>query len=542
MTVGDSTLSSNDAASNGGALALTGANQITESTISGNTAGSGGGIDNSGSLTLIGSTIASNTPNGIVGSATVAGTIVAENTTADCNTALTSDGYNVSSDASCGFTATGDIQDGNPELGSLSNNGGPTATRMPASNGAGVGVIANETSADGFSLCGGTTDQRGLNRPFASSHCSIGAVETFVGVSPTISGIDESLFNVNDYKSINFSAIAYPPATFTEVGTLPPGVSLTRAGVLAGTPGPDSVGSYPITVSADNGVGSPGSAAFTLIVSEPATIAETSPSSTVFLDGASNTFTVETTGSPVPTVTVTPVSGKLPTWLSISTSVTGTATLSGTPPRNTKKSYLLNVNATNGGASVNQTFTLTAGYPPTILSASATTLKVGVAKNFNIRTAGYPLPTVTEAGTLPSGLSFNNSVAGKGQITGTPLPGTGGVYDLVLSATSAAGTVMQEPFVLTVDESPTFTSAASATFTHGIENSFTITTGHSYPAVTNIIDTSRLPAGLTFSYTGNGTGVLQGNPTVARAEPYGVHLYAISSIRKAGQVFTLTVD
>jgi large repetitive protein len=541
VTVSGSTLADNDADASGGAVSLTGANQITESTISGNTAGSGGGIDNSGTLTLIGSTVSSNTPNGIVGSTTIAGTIVAENSIADCASAQLSDGYNLSSDASCGFTNTGDIQNGNPELGPLTENGGPTDTQMPASNGAGVAVLASPTSVDGFSLCGGTTDQRGLNRPFASSHCSIGAVETYPGVSPTIGGIDQSLFNVNAFKSITLSATAYPPATFTETGSLPPGVSLTRAGVLAGTPGSGSVGSYPITLSADNGVGGPTTSPFTLIVSAPASIPESSPNSAVFLDSTANSFTVEATGSPVPTVTVGPVSGKLPSWLTVSSAVAGTATLNGTPPRNTKKIYVLNETATNGGGSVTQSFTLTVGYAPTILSVGTATLKVGVAKNFNVRTAGYPLPTVTEAGTLPNGLSFVNSTAGKGQFTGTPLPGSGGVYDLSLSATSVAGTVTQA-FVLTVDENPTFTSPNSVTFTHGTENSFTITTGHSYPAVTSMINTSKLPTGVTFTYTGNGTGVLAGDPIAARSAPYYAHVYAISPIHKTGQLITLTVN
>ena len=133
ITVSDTTISGNSASADGGGIDLAaGYGQITDSTITANTAGSGGGIDNgSGSLTVVDATISSNSSYGIAGSATTAATIVAEDTPADCQNTLTSTGYDLSSDSSCGFTAAGDSENADPELGGLTDNGGPTLTLMP---------------------------------------------------------------------------------------------------------------------------------------------------------------------------------------------------------------------------------------------------------------------------------------------------------------------------------------------------------------------------------------------------------------------------
>ncbi len=547
VTVSGTTISGNSAGVNGGGIDLAaGPGQITDSTITANTAASGGGIDNgSGSLAVADATISSNSSYGIVGSnVTTAATIVAEDTPADCQSSLTSTGYDLSSDSSCGFTAAGDIENANPELGTLADNGGPTLTLLPRAGSPAVGIIPNPTTLDdsSFLVCGGATDQRGVNRPFAATNCNIGAVESSPGFAPTITSIDQATFNVSQFSSFELAASAAPPAIFTETGALPAGVTLNRAGVLSGTPAADAGGLYPIVVTASNGV-TPAPFAtqnFTLTVSQPAQIAPTSAPNDAFLDGSFNTFTFSATGLPTPLVSATLVSGRLPTWLSVSPGL-GSATLSGTPPLKTKKIYVFTVKAVNSGATATQTFTLTVGYPPAFLSAAASTFKVGTNKIFSIRTSGYPAATVTETGQLPDGLVFSPLANGRATISGIAQPGTGGVYDVSLMATSPTGTATQ-PVVLTVDERPTITSAASTTFIHGTQNSITVETSHAYPAVTNIEQTGTLPAGVTFTYLGNGTGVLAGQPTAARIAPYYLHFVAISPIAKAAQTFTLTVS
>ncbi|HEU5008107.1 MAG TPA: choice-of-anchor Q domain-containing protein [Jatrophihabitantaceae bacterium] len=94
--------------------------------------------------------------------------------------AMTSDGYNLDSDGSCGFDKAGDHSTVNPELGALQDNGGPTKTMMPLAGSPAIDAIPNET---GSCVTDFPTDQRGTTRPIGSG-CDIGAVETPAAVPP----------------------------------------------------------------------------------------------------------------------------------------------------------------------------------------------------------------------------------------------------------------------------------------------------------------------------------------------------------------------
>jgi hypothetical protein len=94
-----------------------------------------------------------------------------------------SNGYNFSDDASCDLTGTGDRQTaGDPMLGALGGNGGPTETRLPAEASPLIdGVPLASCQADGAE--GITTDQRGVIRPQRTG-CDVGAVEV-EAITPT---------------------------------------------------------------------------------------------------------------------------------------------------------------------------------------------------------------------------------------------------------------------------------------------------------------------------------------------------------------------
>jgi uncharacterized repeat protein (TIGR03803 family) len=92
------------------------------------------------------------------------------------------------------------------------------------------------------------------------------------------------------------------PFTFTATGTLPPGLTLSKAGVLSGTP--KTVGRYVFAVTATNSQGNSGTAIYPLIVNPSITITPfttlaafdpavgISPESSVVEDGSGNLFTV----------------------------------------------------------------------------------------------------------------------------------------------------------------------------------------------------------------------------------------------------------
>ena len=89
----------------------------------------------------------------------------------DVGGSTVSTGYNVGGDGSCGFAGVGDQNAvGNVHLLSLTNNGGPTKTILPAAASAAVGAVP---AAQCTVL---TTDQRGVARP-QGTNCEAGAAE-----------------------------------------------------------------------------------------------------------------------------------------------------------------------------------------------------------------------------------------------------------------------------------------------------------------------------------------------------------------------------
>src|SRR6185369_17689658 len=161
---------------------------LTESTVSGCT----DGITTSGNVTVTNSTVANATANGIITGNTVTmsfasiihngtgvhanglvsnASVIAKSTTADCVlVATTSQGYNFGGGATCGFNQSTDRNNaGDPRLGSLRSNGGPTPTMLPAASSPLVNKIPKFQ-------CSKTNDQRGVTRP-QGTNCDIGAVE-----------------------------------------------------------------------------------------------------------------------------------------------------------------------------------------------------------------------------------------------------------------------------------------------------------------------------------------------------------------------------
>ena len=317
-----------------------------------------------------------------------------------------------------------------------------------------------------------------------------------------------------------------PTAALGESGTLPTGVTFADNGdgtaILAGTPGAGTAGTYPITFTATNGLGTPATQSFTLTID--ASPAITSAASTTFTAGSAGSFTVTATGNPVPTIART---GTLPSGVTFSGGV-----LSGTPASGTAGTYPLTFTATNGvGSPATQSFTLTVDSAPAITSADHATFTAGSAGSFTVTATGTPAATLSETGALPSGVSFSGGV-----LSGTPAPGTGGSYPIAFTATNGVGTPATQSFTLTVDSAPAITSANHATFTEGSAGSFTVTA--SGPPAATVSETGTLPSGVGF-----GAGVLSGTPGEGTAGSYSITFTATNGVgTPATQSFTLTVD
>jgi hypothetical protein len=192
LTINNSTISGNVTAQYGdhgyGAEGggIYGSATVNNSTISGNSAGGYSGLAGGiyGSVTVSNSTITGNSASygvgGIIGGyqTTLENTIVAGNSNGNCGININSNGYNLSSDNTCNFNNTGDLNNTDPKLGQLGNYGGPTQT---------IPLLAKSPAIDAGNPYGCTdgsgkllkTDQRGKPRPDREDKtgCDMGAYE-----------------------------------------------------------------------------------------------------------------------------------------------------------------------------------------------------------------------------------------------------------------------------------------------------------------------------------------------------------------------------
>jgi hypothetical protein len=171
------TVAGNLAGDDGGGIQNDHTMTIANTTVTGNTAAPGdrgGGIVNNGDdlLTITNSTIAANTagsgPNLFQGSTgdplpvLLTSTILADplGDPQNCATGgggeIDSQGFNLDDDGSCDLVEATDQPGADAQLGPLAENGGPTATMMPAQTGDAI----DQGISDGL-----TADQRGLLRP-----------------------------------------------------------------------------------------------------------------------------------------------------------------------------------------------------------------------------------------------------------------------------------------------------------------------------------------------------------------------------------------
>ncbi len=172
--------------------------ELRNSTVSGNIAeqgsspgfGAGVAVEDAGTLVMENVTVAANTAGSAGGIArdddgftgtpppaiAISDTIVAGNSGGQCSGIGTHSGdYNLASDASCAFNATGDKQNTNPQLGPLQVNTGSGRTATHALPLGSAAINAGDPTT-----CK-ATDQRGAPRP--AGGCDVGAFEY---VAPTL--------------------------------------------------------------------------------------------------------------------------------------------------------------------------------------------------------------------------------------------------------------------------------------------------------------------------------------------------------------------
>jgi len=423
------------------------------------------------------------------------------------------------------LSATGGAS-GNPVVFSIDSTSGTGVCNVSGTN----GTTLNYTAAGS---CVIDANQAG-NTSYAAAtqvQWSITVVQlpAFTSV-PTDTVQDPSAFTF----SVTATGTPTPAIALASGSSLPAGVTLADNGngtaTLAGTSSV-AAGVYNFTISATNSAGST-TQAFTLTVTSVPEF--TSLTSTTFTVGQPASFTVTATGTPTPTLSE---SGTLPAGVTFTAGTgTGTATLAGTLSSAGEGTFPLILTATSTAGTTTQPFTLTViSGSQVITSAASTTFTAGTAGTFTVTATGTPTPTLSESGALPSGVTFKAGTAGTATLSGTPAATAKGIYPITLTATNTAGRTSQA-FTLTVDQVPSFSSAAAVTETAGTAFSFTVsTTGYPTPTLSS----GSLPAGVRFSDNGNGTGTLSGTTAVTA----GTYTLTVTAVNPAStsQTITLTV-
>jgi len=550
LTVKGSTLSGNDGYAGAAVLTYstgsgaTNTASIDNSTIAGNTDSSAvGALEFVHPASVTNSTLTDNAAAGgagaLYGTATVvAGSIFSGNGTKTCAGTITDGGYNLvdAAGTSCGFTPAKHDITAAADLAALADNGGTTQTRKPgplspALDAVPAGTATGQSDAvtgSPITLCAaGSADQRGTDRP-QGSHCDIGSVEV-VQVAPVVSGPASADYSVGDAGApVTFTATGSPAASFTASGDVPAGISLHDNGdgtaTLSGTPAANTGGDHTITIKATNEAGSD-SMTFVLDVHQaPALAGPDADTFTVGEQGGPDVFTM-TSGHPTASLSK---NGALPDGVHFADHGDGSATIEGTPAAGSGGVYPITIKASNGtGPDATAPFTLTVNEAPSIDGPASSTFTVGTTgASTDFTAAGYPVATLTATG-LPDGLQLTGS-GDTVKITGTPTAGTGGEYDVTITATNGVGDDATMTTHVVVREKPGITGPTSARFVSGSAGSIAFaTTG--YPQA-QLSVSGDVPAGLTFHDNGNGTATLSGTATTGAVGEHQITVTASNGI------------
>src|SRR5262249_55923786 len=182
--------------------------------------------------------------------------------------------------------------------------------------------------------------------------------------------------------------------------------------------------------------------------------------------GVAGSFQVPATGFPAPRFSG---AGALPSGVVLGPN----GVLRGTPAAGTGGVYPIMIIASNGfSPDATQSFTLTVNQPPAITSANGTSFIEGAANSLSVKATGYPPPTLSETGPLPSDVTLSSS----GVLAGTPATGTGGTYPITIVASNGVAPNATQNFTLRVGDFTISASPESETIPRGHDGVFTVST------------------------------------------------------------------
>ncbi len=193
----------------------------------------------------------------------------------------------------------------------------------------------------------------------ASNGTSPDATQQFVLIVdqvPAITSGPAATFTVGRRGTFTVRTTGYPKPALTKTGTLPAGLAFVDnhngTATLTGTPAARTGRTYPLVISAHNGIGSDAAQHFTLAVDQ--TPVFTSAAGATFVHGRTNSFRITAVGPPKPGRLA--MRGALPAGVTFRSTGGGVGTLSGNPRRGGP--YHLAFQATNAVGTTKQAFLL----------------------------------------------------------------------------------------------------------------------------------------------------------------------------------------
>ena len=273
---------------------------------------------------------------------------------------------------------------------------------------------------------------------------------TPVGTAPAITSAASATFTAGAAGSFKVMTTGSPIAAVTSTGTLPAGVTLVDNGngtaTLAGTPASGASGTYPLTLTANNGIVPNALQTFTLTVDQ-GPVVTSNPGDQTVNAGSLVSFLAGASGVPSPTVqwqvstdggvTFTDIGGATSTTLSFSTV--------GAQNGNQFRGVFTNT----VGSATTTAATLTVDYAAKITSSLSGIATIGTPTQFTVTTTGNPRAALSASG-LPTWITFTGNGDGTGTISANPPSGSAGATAITITADNGIVGPDRETFTLNV--------------------------------------------------------------------------------------------
>jgi hypothetical protein len=402
-----------------------------------------------------------------------------------------------------------------PYVWSVSSGSLPAGISFNAS-----GTLTGTPTATGtFSFTVKVTDANG------QAATQVTSLTVNAGVSATFAAPPAAEIGAAYTDPLTASGGTAPYAWSVNAGSLPAGITLSSAGVLAGTP--TTVGSSSFTVNVIDQNGGIATTAITLAVVAAPALSSRAPSSGEV--GAAYSVTLAVSGGVGP-YTWSVSSGSLPAGIALNAS---TGVLSGSPTVAGTSSFTVKVTDANG-QSATQATTLTVVAGPALSFPAPSSGEVKTAYSVTLAVSGGtgPYTWSVSSGSLPDGITLNGST---GVLSGSPT--VAGTSSFTVKVTDANGQTATELTSLVVVAGPALSFPAPPSGEVTAPYLVTLAVSGGTGPYTWSVSSGSLPAGITLDPS---TGVLSGTPTADGTSSFTVKVTDANG-QSATEATTLTV-